>query len=105
MEGGRAEPFGGSGNAARRVPVFSGGHSVPQLTFYFLESGWSVVVLLVLSHTGCTNAPLPSVSHTAKRTHCLPVASHGIENLFEPNAPISYARMICRSILLTSPQF
>src|SRR5262245_63751612 len=64
----------------------------------------AVVVVLCDNHTGCTNAPLPAESHTAKRTHDLPVASNGIENFFEPNAPRSVAGMTCRSIFLPSPQ-
>src|SRR5580765_5951883 len=63
----------------------------------------SLVVFTAFSHTGCTNAPLPAVSHTAKRTHDLPVASNGIEKCFVPKAPRLVAETIWRSIFLPSP--
>src|SRR5262245_42231152 len=55
------------------------------------------------SQIGWTNAPLPAESHTAKRTHALPVASNGIENFFAPKAPVSVTPMTWRSIFLPSP--
>src|SRR4051812_20904219 len=62
-----------------------------------------VCALLVPTQTGCTNAPLPAESQIAKRTHCLPAASNGIENFFELNGPRSVAGMIWRSTFLPSP--
>src|SRR5262245_23545715 len=62
-----------------------------------------VCALFVPTHTGCTNAPLPAESHTANRTHCLPVASKGIENFLELNGGSSVAGMIWRSTFLPSP--
>src|SRR5262245_25078583 len=61
------------------------------------------VVFVVFSQSGCTNAPSPAESHAANRTHAFPVASNGIENFFAPNAPVSVAEIIWRSIFLPSP--
>src|SRR5206468_9977206 len=56
------------------------------------------------SHVGSTNPPLPAESHTANRTHDLPLASNGMAKCFVPNGPRSVAEMIWRSIFLPSPQ-
>src|SRR6185295_1826139 len=62
----------------------------------------AVVVVLCDTHDGCANAPLPALSHTANRTHALPVASNGIAKCFVPNGPRSVAEMIWRSTFLPS---
>src|SRR5437899_2159559 len=75
-----------------------------EITSYCLRCApSSVVVLGAFSHTGCTNAPLPAVSHTANRTHDLPVASNGIAKRLVPNAPRSVAEIVWRSTFLPSP--
>ena len=55
------------------------------------------------TQTGCTNAPLPAESQTAKRTHDLPVASNGIAKCFVPNGAESVAEITWRSTFLPSP--
>ena len=53
---------------------------------------------------GWVNAPLPAESHTANRTHFLPVASNGTRNLWLPNGAISFMLINCRSTLSPSLQ-
>src|SRR5205814_8500089 len=62
-----------------------------------------VVLVSLLTQIGWTNAPVPAESHTAKRTHALPAGSNGIANFFAPNAPVSVAGTIWRSIFFPSP--
>src|SRR5262245_40678749 len=46
------------------------------------------------NQTGSTKAPSPAESHTANRTHDLPLASNGIVKRFVPNGPRSVAETI-----------
>src|SRR5438132_7315186 len=62
----------------------------------------AVVVVLGANHTGWTNAPLPAESHTANRTHALPVASNGIARCLVPNGASSVAEITWRSTFLPS---
>src|SRR5438445_804224 len=68
-----------------------------------LRSSYLPEVAAGFSHTALTNPGSPAESHTASRTHALPVASNGIEKCLLPNAGRSVAEMICRSTFLPSP--
>src|SRR5437867_13418479 len=70
----------------------------------YLRSHRELVVWVALgdNHTGWTKPPLPAESHTANRTHALPVASNGIAKCFVPNGPRSVAEITWRSTFLPS---